>query len=249
MKRGTLALTVVAGLLVFGVVLFFYLPASWFASYLPPQARCGAIGGSVWSGECLGLSIEGAKLGDATWNLAPLKALGGQLAGDVELRAPLAQARAELDVSFAGEGEIRNITGQFPLDPAFVAQFPADRRGRVVLDLKRVAIAGQALRQLQGTIELRDFRQVSPSVLELGSYRASFDGVVQPDGKVMGNVQDTGGPIRLEGTLTLAPPNHWEFQGYITGRTADAERMLRRELPYLSPDASGRTEILFAGDY
>src|SRR5688572_11726503 len=183
MRRGKLALTVIAGLLVFAVVLFFYLPASWLASYIPPPARCGELGGSVWSGECLGLSVETAKLGDATWNLAPLRALGGRLVGDAELRAPLAQARADLDVSFAGAGEIRNLTGQFPLDPAFIAQFPADRRGRVSLDLKRVEIADQALRQIQGTIELRDFRQVTPIPIELGSYRVSFDGTVQPDGR------------------------------------------------------------------
>jgi hypothetical protein len=249
MTRGKIALTVVAGLLVFAVVLFFYLPASWFASYLPPQARCGELGGSVWSGECLGLTVEGAKLGDATWNLAPLRALGGRAVGDAELRATLAQARADIDVSFAGAGEIRDLTGQFPLDPAFIAQFPADRRGRVALDLKRVVVENRALRQIEGTIELHDFRQTTPTALDLGSYRVSFDGVAQPEGQIFGHVADLGGPMRLEGTLMLTPPNRWEFQGYITGRTADAERMLRRELPYLVPDASGRSELRFEGSY
>jgi hypothetical protein len=249
MKRGKLALTIIAGLLVFAVVLFFYLPASWFDSYIPPPARCGELGGSVWSGECLGLSVENAQLGDATWNLAPLRALGGRLVGDAALRAPLAQARADLDVSFSGAGEIRNLTGQFPLDPAFIAQFPADRRGRVSLDLKRVEIADQALRQIEGTIELRDFRQVTPVPIELGSYRVAFDGSVQPDGRVLGNVADLGGPFRLEGTLALVPPNGYTFEGYITGRTADAERLIREVMPYSRPDASGRSEVRFEGSY
>jgi hypothetical protein len=249
MSRGKLALTVVAGLLVFLVVLFFYLPASWFASYLPPPARCVELGGSVWSGECLGLSVQDAKVGDATWNLAPLRALGGRLVGDVELRAPLARARADLDVSFSGAGEIRDLTAQFPLDPQFIAQFPADRRGRVSLDLKRVVVSDRALRQLQGTIELRDFRQVTPHALDLGSYLVAFDGVAQPDGKVMGNVKDLGGPFRLEGTLVLIPPNEYTFEGYITGRTADAERLIREVMPYSRPDASGRSEVRFEGSY
>jgi hypothetical protein len=249
MSRGRILLTAIAGLSVFAVVLFFYLPASWFASYLPSQARCGELGGSVWSGECLGLTVEGARLGDATWNLAPLRALGGRLVGDAELRATLAQARADLDVSFAGAGEIRNLTGQFPLDPAFIAQFPADRRGRVALDLKRVVLAEQALRQVEGTIELHDFRQTTPTALELGSYRVSFDGVVQPDGRVLGNVRDLGGPFRLEGTLALAPPNGYTFEGYITGRTAQAESLIREVMPYSRPDASGRSELRFEGSY
>ena len=74
-KRGTLGLTIVAGVAVFLVVLVLYLPASWFASALPPQVRCGELGGSVWHGECLGLQYQGAPLGDATWNLAPASAL------------------------------------------------------------------------------------------------------------------------------------------------------------------------------
>jgi hypothetical protein len=249
MKRGRLALTVIAGLLVFLVVLFFYLPASWLASYLPPQARCAELGGSVWSGECLGLSVQDSKLGDATWNLAPLRALGGRIVGDAELRATLAQARADLDVDFQGAGEVRNLTGQFPLDPAFIAQFPADRRGRVALDLKRLVIAAQALRQIEGTIELRDFRQITPRVLELGSYRVAFDGVAQPDGRMFGNVSDLGGPFRLEGTLVLVPPNEYTFEGFITGRTADAERLIRDGMPYARPDASGRSELRFEGSY
>jgi len=249
MKRGRLALTVVAGLAVFLVVLFFYLPASWFSSYLPPGAGCNDIGGSVWSGECLGLDVQGAKLGDATWNFAATGALRGRLVGDADVRGALAHARADLDVSFRGAGELRKVQAQFPLDPAFAPQFPADRRGVVAVDLKRARIEDQAVKQLEGTIELRDFREITPRLMELGSYRATFDGLQQPDGKVLGHVNDIGGPFRIEGTLVLTPPNQYSFQGFITGRTADAERLIREAIPYARPDASGRSELSFEGTY
>jgi hypothetical protein len=247
--RGRLALTIVAGLAVFLVVLFFYLPASWFASRLPPQVQCVDIGGSVWAGECLGLTVQGAKLGDASWNLAALRALRGRLTGDVDLRGALAQARGDLDLSLDGSGELRNVSAQFPLDPAFLPQFPRDRRARVTADIKHAVLEKQAFRQLEGTIELHDFRQITPQALELGSYRVAFDGVSQPDGKVIGNVTDLGGPFRLEGTLVLTPPNQYNFEGFITGRTADAERLIREAMPYLRPDPSGRTELRFEGEY
>jgi hypothetical protein len=249
MTRGRLALTVLAGLAVFVVVLFFYLPATWFRSYLPPQAACVELGGSVWSGECVGLAVEGAKLGDVTWNLSAPGALRGRIVGDADLRATLAQAHADLDVSFKGTGELRNVKASFPLDPAFLPQFPADRRGIVVVDLKRAGIVDQALKQLEGTIELRDFREITPRLMELGSYRATFDGVTKPDGTVNGQVNDLGGPFRIEGNLVLTPPNQYSFLGTITGRTADAERLIREAIPYARPDASGRTEISFEGTY
>jgi len=249
MTRGRLALTILAGLAVFLVVLFFYLPASWFRSYLPAQVACNDIGGSVWNGECLGLEVQGTKLGDATWNLAATSALRGRLIGDVDLRGALAHGRADVDVSFKGTGELRNIQGLFPLDPAFMPQMSAERRGQVAVDLKRAVIANQVVKQLEGTIELRDFRQLPPQPMELGSYRVSFDGLAQPDGKVLGHVTDLGGPFRIEGTLVLVPPNQYNFEGFITGRTADAERLIRLEMPYARPDASDRTPLPFEGTY
>ena len=75
MKRGALVLTIIAGVAVFLVILFFYLPASWFASVLPAQVKCRELGGSIWHGECLGLTLQDTQLGDATWNLAPGRAL------------------------------------------------------------------------------------------------------------------------------------------------------------------------------
>jgi hypothetical protein len=249
MKRGRLALTVVAGLLVFAAVLFFYLPASWLRSYLPPGATCNDIGGSVWGGECLGLQVQGAKLGDATWNLAATSALRGRLVGDAEVRGALARARADLDVSFRGAGDLRNVQAQFPLDPAFLPQFPGDRRGFVIVDVKHAELGDQSVKRLEGTIELREFREITPRLMELGSYRATFDGVPQPEGKVIGHVNDIGGPFRIEGTLVLTPPNQYSFQGFITGRTADAERLIREAIPYARPDPSGRSELSFEGTY
>ena len=175
MKR-PLVLTAIAGLLVFLGVLVLYLPASWFASMLPAPLRCAELGGSV-ARRMPGTPLYGAKLGDANWNLAPGSALAGRLAGDVDVRGGALTARADLDLKFNGTGELRNVTARFPLDPAFVAQFPRDQRGNIVADLKRVVLTdGPALAQLQGTIELHELRQVGRNPLALGSYRLTFDG-------------------------------------------------------------------------
>ena len=102
MKRGTLVLTIVAGILVFLAVLVLYLPASWFASWLPPQVRCAELGGSVWRGECLGLTVGNGAYGDATWDLSPARALTGRLAGGVEITASTHRARALIDLRADG---------------------------------------------------------------------------------------------------------------------------------------------------
>src|SRR5262245_14694142 len=186
-KRGTLLLTVIAGLAVFLVVLALYLPASWLSSALPPQMRCNELGGSVWQGECLGLQWQGATLGDATWNLAPGRALTGRLTGDLELRGTAVNLRSDFDTNFSGVGEMRNLSGRLVMDPALLPQLPAGQRGTATLQLARLELAeGPTPRALEGTIELHDFRQVGQQPLELGSYQVTFDGKVQSNGAAVG---------------------------------------------------------------
>jgi hypothetical protein len=250
MKRGRVALLIVAGVLVFALVLLAYLPASWVAARVPPglQAGCGEIGGSVWAGECLGVTLQGAKLGDVTWNLDRLGALRGRLVGDFDLRGAL-NARADVDLSFSGSGELREVKASLPLDPRVMPQLPPDQRGRIAADLKRLVLDERAPRVLEGTIDLTDLRQVGARPLELGSYRATFDGQADANGISVGQIRDLGGPFALEGTITLTPPNTYVVQGFITGRTVEAERLVREITLGATPEASGRSPFAFEGTY
>ena len=251
MKRGTLLLTVIAGLAVFLVVLVLYLPASWFASALPPQLRCDELGGSVWHGECLGLQWQGAKLGDATWNLAPARALTGNLSGDLELRGSAVNLRTDLDTNFSAVGELRNLSANLVLDPALLPQFPRDQRGRVTAQFVRLELGeGAAPRSLEGTIQLHDFRQLGARPLALGSYQLTFEkGAPTATGAAVGTLRDLGGPFAVNGTVTLTPPNAYLVQGYITGRTAEAERIVREITLGAMPDPSGRSTFTIEGSY
>ena len=250
MKRGSLVLTVIAGLAVFLVMLFFYLPAGWFAGFLPAQVRCNELGGSVWQGECLGLQYQGAPLGDATWNFATGSALTGRLAGDVEVRGTALNFRADVDTSFSGAGELRNITGNLLMDPALLPQLPRGQSGAVSADIKRLVLtAGGIPGAVEGTVELRDFRQLGVQPLELGSYQVVFDGKTSADAAVVGKVRDLGGPYIVDATLTLTPPANYLVQGFITGRTAAAERLVREITLGAMPDASGRSAFSFEGSY
>ena len=250
MRRRSLVLTVIAGLAVFLVVLALYMPASWFASLLPPQVRCKELGGSIWQGECLGLALQGATIGDATWNFAPFRAVTGRLAGDIDVRGAALNLRADVDTSFSGVGELRNVDLHLLLDPALLPQLPREQRGSVTAKLQRLEIAaGPAPHAIDGVIELRDFQQVGAQPLALGSYQVSFDGSPPKDGALVGKLRDLGGPFMVDGTLSLSVPNGYLVQGYITGRTADAERLVREITLGVPPDTSGRSTFSFEGTY
>jgi hypothetical protein len=249
-RRATLVLTIIAGLVVFLGVLVLYLPASWFSSALPAQVKCAELGGSIWQGECLGLTFQDAKLGDVTWNLAPARAFTGRLVGDIALAGDAQRLTAEIDLSRDGAGSLRNVSAQVQMDPALLAQFPRDQRGTVIAAFKRVELAtGGSPRVLDGTLQLRDFRQVGARPLALGSYELAFDGAVQPDGAITGQLRDLGGPFAVNGTVSLPAPRSYLVQGFITGRSAEAERLVREITLGAPPDASGRSAFSFEGSY
>jgi hypothetical protein len=250
MKRGRLVLLLVAVVLVFVGVLLAYLPASWVVARVPPELRfeCTDVGGSLFAGECLGATFQGKRWGDATWNLGRLALLRGRLVGDLDVRGSL-NARADVDMTFAGSGELRNVTVNFPLDPAVIPQSPPDQRGNVVASLARVVLENRAPRTIEGSVELMNLRQVGARPLDLGSYRADFDGKSEADGNSVGKLRDLGGPFEMVGTVTLTPPNGYLVQGTIAGRTAQAESLVREITLGAPPDTSGRTPFSFEGSY
>jgi hypothetical protein len=77
----------------------------------------------------------------------------------------------------------------------------------------------------------------------------TFAGAGQTSGSTVGKLRDLGGPFAVDGTVTLTPPNSYLVQGYITGRTAEAERLVREITLGAQPDASGRSVLSFEGTY
>lgn len=244
-----MVLTVIAGCAVFLVVLVLYLPASWVVGLLPPEVECRQPGGSVWRGECADLVIMGGPLGTASWDLAALAAIGGKLRGSIDINGTALVAHADLDTSFDGAGELRQVSARFNLDPSLLPQLPPEQRGRLSADFARVVLGPKQQPQLlEGTLELRDLRQTGAHPLELGSYQVQFDGKSDA-GDIVGQLRDLGGPFAVQGTVTLTPPRGYLVQGYITGRSASAERLVREITLGATPDASGRSAFSFEGTY
>lgn len=250
MTRGRIVALTLAVLLVFAAVLVAYLPASWVIGRLPAEAgvSCTEANGSIWQGECIGLAYRGTRLGDATWNLERLAALSGRLIGDLDLRGNGLNLRADVDSTFKGDGELRNLTAHVPLDPQLFPQLPVNQRAIVDVDLKRAAFVAARPRSVLGSVIVRNLQQLNPA-LELGSYQADFDGVEHPDGSSTGKVRDLGGPFLVVGDVTLTPPNAYLVNGQIAGRTGDAEKIVREITLGAAPDASGRSQFAFEGTY
>jgi hypothetical protein len=173
--------------------------------------------------------------------------LTGKLVGTVGVTRSNASARSDLALDFGGTGELTNLQARVPLDPAIAAALPANYRGDVMLDFKRIGIAKGRLTALKGTASARNLRQVGSRPMAFGNYDVTFDATAAADGSLTGNLTDRGGPLAVLGTIRITPEPGYEVNGTVTAR-ADAAQSLKRQIEFLGlPDPSGARSFSVAG--
>jgi len=228
----------------FAVILLSRLPASWVVPRSGSVA-CTSPDGTLWSGSCSGLSVEGTPFGDLTWDVAPLRLLTGTLAAHLVARGPVTGS-ADVALRVGGSVSLRNVVTDLKLDPRQIPHLPPQLRGNVHTDLALVRLEHGRIAELKGRIEAHDLSQRTGHVIPLGNYALTFPGGgTEP----VGTLVDLGGPLAVAGTLRLTSQPGYVLEGQVAPR-ADAAPELVGNLQFLgSPDAAGRRPFNIAGTF
>jgi general secretion pathway protein N len=245
MKRTITVIVLV--IVAFGAIVLARLPASW----LLPTSRefnCASVEGSLWSGYCSGVTVNGIALGDLTWQLHPSRLLLGKLAAHIDLEhPPTTSAHGDVEIGLGGTVIARNLTASLPLDPKLLPGAPPTLSGSLHLDLALAKVTKNGVvNRLEGRIEASDLVDRSGDVTPLGNFSVTFPGgTPQPTG----DVEDAGGPLAVQGKLVLTPQPGYDLSGYVTPRPS-ANQALVNAIAFLgSPDAQGRREFSLSGTY
>ena len=236
--RSLVALAVLAFLLAFVA----RLPARWLPKLLPSGIVCIEPSGTFWDGACANFEAGGFRAGAIRWTLQPLRLLTGRLAARVRVSQPLATVEGVVALTPGGAVEARNLRGSLGLAPGgLLPGIPPDLEGRVALDLAELTLHDRVVGALAGRVEIQDLRQrTSEGMVALGGYELKFAGDAAADGKLTGQLRDTGGPLDVAGTLTLTPAPGYLLSGTVATRP-EASPTLVRQIAFLgSPDAAGR---------
>jgi general secretion pathway protein N len=242
-RRG-IWITVLA-VVAFAAIVIARLPASWVIPAPPSPVACADVDGSIWSGTCTGLTLQGTSLGDVTWNVHALRLLTGKLSANIVLTRSAGSASGDFDIGLDKSITGRNVQANVPLDQNIKALLPALRSlsGSANANLASVHVVKDLVTQIQGRIEVHDLEDHDrDGVTPFGSYAVTFPG--GDSGNPTGELRDIGGPLAVQGTVRLMQKQPGlELQGYVTPR-ADAAPGLRQQLQYLgSPDAQGRRQF------
>jgi hypothetical protein len=237
-------LITVLAVVAFTVIVIARLPASWVVPEPPSAVSCAAVDGSIWSGTCAGLVVQGSPLGDLVWSVHPLRLFAGKLAMNAVLTRPTGSVRGDIEVGLDKSVTARDVHAELPLDEDLMSLMPRNLRtlhGSARADIVVAHVAKQIVTQLQGRVEVHNLEDRDREILPLGNYSVTFPG---GSGDPTGQLQDLGGPLSVQGTVRLMQDTPGvDLQGYITPRP-DAAPALLNQLQYLgSPDAQGRRQF------
>ncbi len=231
----------------FLIVLIARFPAKWAAGALPRGTACAQLAGTLWSGSCSDLVVQGAPLGDVTWTAHPLRLLIGKLSLTVSLGLPSGNVTSRLDLSPGGGITAANLRAAFPLSRALLTQLPPNVQGLLQIDLPSLHWNGRRVTAIRGNLNVL---QLAVHGESLGDYRVSFPaGPGAPADEPTGRLQDLGGPLSVQGTLRLTQEPGWALNMLVAPR-ASAPHDIVQNLRFLgSPDAQGRRPFSLSGTF
>ncbi len=264
--------------LTFAVIVLARLPASWVVPSPPASVSCSAVDGTIWSGVCAGLTVEGKSFGDVTWELHASRLLAGKIAAHVVLTkaagtgspaagfaatgaglggnglvggqggAPGIAVTADIEAGLNKVIIARNVSADLPLDPSIVPNLPPTISGTAHANLALARVEKGRITQLQGQVDARDLVDRSGNTTKLGSYSLTFPAAAP--GEPAGQLRDLGdGPLAVEGTLRLTNEPGFDLQGLVAPRP-NAPAELQQTIQFLgSPDAQGRRPFGLAGTF
>jgi Type II secretion system (T2SS), protein N len=232
----------------FVAVIVVRLPASWVQSHLPKTLHCQSLEGSVWEGRCVQMSWDDGRgtalqLDAVGWTLRPLKLLGGRLGasllltrGTDHLSADVLGSRTQISVT--------NLAGNAVLNHSLVGVFPEGWQGELQAHDMSATLVDGKLRSLSGTANLNALTDASGAAL--GNYELQMDKATAPP--FTGKLQDKGGTLDLQATVTIAEDFSWQIDGAIAGRSGAGQ--WTDKLQALGPaDAAGRRPFSVAGTF
>lgn len=233
------------GLFAYGVFMLLGWPAERWLAHVP-DIEAEQVSGHLRQGQAQHLQLPTASLDRLSWQWQPSALLAGRLGWQLRLSDQGEQLSAQVSLSWRQHWHLDAVQGQLPL--ATVAALAGHSlpflNGQLVVDLPTVRINAQGVVQhIEGVVQLVDGQL--PSGAPLGTVQAEFG--TQAD-MIIAELRDTGGPMRLEATLTLSPDGRYRLAGELGARDG-ADPNLRQTLNLLGQPAPGGQRQFNLGGY
>ena len=238
-------LLVLAGLFAFVAGLVATFPARVaLDAFAPGAVRAWGVEGTLWRGKAAAVAVGRAGIGGVEWRLSPWSLLLLRPAADLHVRRPDGFASARVSVSLFGNAlRVADLEAAAKLDSLPGTVVPNGTSGDVSARFAELVVRDGWPARAEGRAAVADLKL--PGVkFPLGPLEFVFAG----DAPVpVAEVRSLGGPLAVEGTLTLPGPGQWSLDALL-GPGENPPRELVEGLAYVGEAADGgRRRVQYSG--
>lgn len=213
---------------------------------LPPAVQLYELDGSVWHGEAGVAQLGGYRVEPLAWDYRPLGLLAGRV--DIAVRFSKDQVRGSgvVGISPGGDLHVADADVSLPVEElARAFRLPVIKlAGEVSTSVTTLQVSGQRLTEADGVLLWQQAQVIRPQALRLGDLEAVFE---TRDGVIEGTLRDKGGPLQLEGLVTIQADGSYELNASLASRD-DTQPALSQTLRRLGrPGPDGKVSVNYSG--
>ncbi len=253
---------IVLGLLTYIIFLVLSFPADRAYAYLKSSDSSSSnasrsfaltgISGSVWSGKADVVAIKKTRFENVEWTLRPWVLLLGEVGLSWHFRNSDTQGskagsfgQGVTSLGLNGSVSFSSLEAQIPASMvASITKMQAlQPSGSISLNLQDVEWNGQSLVSAEGRIVWRGAGVNLFKPISLGDLTLTLE---TRDDEVKGVIADGGGPLSIDGLLTLEEDGKYQFNGAFAAR---GDKVLENALRSMGrPGADGKVKITYSGN-
>lgn len=204
------------------------------------------VDGSIWTGSA-GQSKFGTQVFDSVqWRFRPLRLLTGHLELGWEFTIPDGYAKGIAGVNFMGRYYMKQLEGLVPMGYlAKAAKVEALRPGGSMdISLDNVEFNTQSITAVSGNVAWHGAEITLLKPMRLGDFKVALESGAEG---IKGVLSDAGGPLQLEGLLTLDGEGSYQFNGTLMVRDTSQTDLVNAMRSLGRPDAGGKYKIKQSG--
>ncbi len=209
-----------------------------------PGVEFNGVRGTIWEGGIDNLVYNNEPVAPVAWKLHPSALLRGAAKADFTFLPQQSRIEGTIEAGMGAEitltnlsldGDLRYIASGTSLGPV---------RGAVAGLIDEAIVVNSWPQHVAGNLQVTDLRYPANAPYSLGNFSLTC---APSDPPVICDIVDRGGPLVVEGTLTLRDQRQYELKGQVRARP-DAPNEIRNGLRFVGPaDARGNVSVEFAG--
>lgn len=212
--------------LAYGIFLLATAPARLITTHLlpglalQPPLQAENASGSLWDGELGSVKYAHLNLGRVSWQLSVLPLMTGQLDVAFRFQGEENKGRGSIAVDLQRRLAAENLylslpAGQLVPFVPMLKRFRIDAGGEVQGSLQSARIEPGERLNVRGRVVWRDARLLVPYNMDLGHFVATLE---PQDRGTRIRVDDDGGPVMLEATLSVEGDGAYDLRARLKAR-------------------------------